>query len=711
MAIEKTIKIKVDSSGAKKSVDSLDQSVDKLDRTAGRTNKSFGNLKGAVIAVAAALQVRVIAQYADAFSSIQNQIRQTTKTTQELTQRTSDLLGVANRSRVEFAETSNLYTQLNLSTANLNLSTGDLLRLTETISKSFSISGKTAAESAGSIRQLGQAFAAGVLRGDEFNSIAENAPEIMRALQRSLGLTQGELRDLAATGGITSEILVNALGEAAEVVDEKMSKSTRTLAQAFQEANNNAIAFVGSSDFVSNAMSGAGDAVVFLSQNLGVMSASFSAFDGIASDVTNSFAQMKSEISGLGDTTFSITQAFSDMPNNIRAFIKISVIEVLSFFKFIASEAEFFKEKIEAIFSDDTIENVEKRRIEAQKILSGLREASLEDILAERDAAINSADAQIEKAKELRDVVDAPAAPAKVVRVTPQAVKKDAFTNNERFKTESLKLELQERLELQRAFNATIVDENATTFEMERAIADFNRMSDLAGLERKKQDSAIAFAQEREQIMANEKLKGEERLIILAELQEQELLQKEIFEADKTAIEQDAAEQRAEITRKEEQVKRQIQDGAFDAAISGLSLFGSKSEKVQKKFMIINAIRKGYSAAVAAWDAGMSTGGPWAPAVAAAYTAASLAQTGSLISSIKGSGGGGGISGGGSPPTAAAQSPQRQEPLQQSFVVENRGLSEVLEELKRRDPQEPIPLEYALRIAASQDELQRLGGR
>ena len=274
MATTKFIDIKIRSKSAEAKVNKLDKGMRGLGDTADKTTKSFGVLSKVAAAVGTALSVQQLLRYADAFSSIQNQVRQTTKSTEELTKTTSELLGVANRSRVEFQATAELYTQLNLSTENLNLSTEELLRLTETIGKSFAVSGKSAAESAGAIRQLGQAFSAGALRGDEFNSIAEGAPEIMRALQRSLGKTQGELRDFAATGGITAEILVEALGNAADIIDDKMSKATKTFAQSIQEANNNMTEFIGNSSTVKNIVGGAGEAIVTASENIDLIAKS-----------------------------------------------------------------------------------------------------------------------------------------------------------------------------------------------------------------------------------------------------------------------------------------------------------------------------------------------------------------------------------------------------------------------------------------------------
>lgn len=109
------------------------------------------------------------------------------------------------------------------------------------------------------------------------------------------------------------------------------------------------------------------------------------------------------------------------------------------------------------------------------------------------------------------------------------------------------------------------------------------------------------------------------------------------------------------LTKERERVKAQIVKSNIQSGLKVLATNSKKANKIIQAAAIYNAVVKGKEAAVAAWDAGMSTGGPWAPVVAAAYTAASLAKTGSLISSIKSGGksqGGGG--GGGSVPSTPA---------------------------------------------------------
>jgi len=275
----KLIDVELRATSARRNAKALSKDVKGIGTSADQTTKSFvslgreskktiGNLSAVASAVSSALVTRKILDYADSFTSVQNQIRQTTDSTVQLSEVTELLFDVANRSRSSISATSELYAQLVLSTEALNLTTEEQLRLTETITKSFTASGKTAIESAGAIKQLGQAFAAGALRGDEFNSVAEGAPDIMRALQRSLGKTQGELRDFAATGGITAEILAKALGDSAEVIDKKLSNSVATFAQNMEVANNNIIDFVGSSAQVQEIVGGAGGALVFASEKL-----------------------------------------------------------------------------------------------------------------------------------------------------------------------------------------------------------------------------------------------------------------------------------------------------------------------------------------------------------------------------------------------------------------------------------------------------------
>jgi len=103
------------------------------------------------------------------------------------------------------------------------------------------------------------------------------------------------------------------------------------------------------------------------------------------------------------------------------------------------------------------------------------------------------------------------------------------------------------------------------------------------------------------------------------------------------------------LVRQEYGAQQAIIMNSLGSVLSSVAQHNKKAFKLQQKAAIAKAIISGVEAAVHAWNAGMSTGGPWAPAVAAAYTAASLAKTGAQIAAIRSQsfGGGGGSSGGG----------------------------------------------------------------
>jgi len=242
--------------------------VDRLGRSFGGLTSASGLLRNAIAGLVAGLGAREIIQYSDSWRSVENQLKQVTDSTEELRARQSELMDVANDTRASFTATGNLYARLARSTTELGLSTSDLIDLTTTINQSFAASGATATEAAAAITQLSQGLAAGALRGDEFNSVAEQAPAIMRAIADSLDMTIGELRAFAKEGGITADILITALSGAADKIASDFESMTATFGQSMTVARNNLTEFIGQNETLSTAVDSAGEAVLAFSENL-----------------------------------------------------------------------------------------------------------------------------------------------------------------------------------------------------------------------------------------------------------------------------------------------------------------------------------------------------------------------------------------------------------------------------------------------------------
>lgn len=263
--MDKIIRIKLDAAQANRGVAQLDNNM----RRAGKATDALQtSLSRVASAVAAALSARQIIAYADAYTNLQNKLKIVTRDSENLAAVSSELLRISNESRSSLASSADLYSKLARSTEELGISQARLLKITDTINKSFAASGSTAEQAAGAIIQLGQGLAAGALRGDEFNSVAEGAPGILRAVAVETGKTIGELREFAAQGGITAELLINSIENYSDVVNEEFGKTSRTFSQSLTVANNNLTDFVGRSNAVQSSLRGLGNALVAITGSL-----------------------------------------------------------------------------------------------------------------------------------------------------------------------------------------------------------------------------------------------------------------------------------------------------------------------------------------------------------------------------------------------------------------------------------------------------------
>ncbi|MEM8049427.1 tape measure protein [Morganella morganii] len=150
----------------------------------------------------------------------------------------------------------------------VGLSGEELGQITTTISKAMTVSGATAAESEGALVQLSQALASGVLRGQEFNSMSEQAPALMKGLADSLGVSIGKLRAMAAEGKLTTDVLLKAFREMGPTIEREFANTTQTMSQSLQIASNNITKFFGENTTVKTFTRIFNDSVVTISENL-----------------------------------------------------------------------------------------------------------------------------------------------------------------------------------------------------------------------------------------------------------------------------------------------------------------------------------------------------------------------------------------------------------------------------------------------------------
>lgn len=205
---------------------------------------------GYVSVMAAVSGAREFLRIADAAKSIEAQLRLATRESGSFAQAQEDVRRVALATRSELAATSDLYGNFMRNARELGITQAEAARATETVSKSFKISGANAVESAQGTRQLVQALQSGVLRGDEFNTIMESSPRLAKAFADSLGVTVGELRAMAEEGKLTSDKLVRALTDPkfTKSIDEEFRELPVTFNEAMTQVETSAIKVFGAFD-------------------------------------------------------------------------------------------------------------------------------------------------------------------------------------------------------------------------------------------------------------------------------------------------------------------------------------------------------------------------------------------------------------------------------------------------------------------------------
>lgn len=120
-------------------------------------------------------------------------------------------------------------------------STEEIINFAELVQKQFTIAGASTTEASNAMLQLTQGLGSGVLRGDELNSIFEQAPNLIQTIADYMGVSVGKIRELAADGEITADIVKNAMFAAADDINAKFDTMPTTWAQVGQSIKNQAL--------------------------------------------------------------------------------------------------------------------------------------------------------------------------------------------------------------------------------------------------------------------------------------------------------------------------------------------------------------------------------------------------------------------------------------------------------------------------------------
>ncbi|EAQ9090175.1 tape measure protein [Salmonella enterica] len=253
--------------------DGMEGGFKRADKAASSLTSSFGSLSRVATSLMAILSVQQVSQYADAWTTLNNKLANALRPSEQLVDVTERVFNITQQTRGSLDATASLYARLERATREYGTSADDLAKLTTIINQGFVVSGATAQEAENAIIQLSQGLASGALRGEEFNSVNEQGNRIIVALADSMGVSIGQMRQMAAAGKLTTDVVVNGLLSQGVTIGNEFANTTTTISQALQVAGNNITKFFGENSTVKTGTAIFNDAVISVSENIGALGA------------------------------------------------------------------------------------------------------------------------------------------------------------------------------------------------------------------------------------------------------------------------------------------------------------------------------------------------------------------------------------------------------------------------------------------------------
>ena len=203
---------------------------------------AMSRVKGALLGAGAVYSAQRVLQLADSMTTTRARLdlviegmNEAGTTADQLQQR---IMQSANRSRASYLDTADAISKMGIMAGDAFGSTDELVQFTELINKQFTIAGASAEGQSAAMLQLTQAMSSGVLRGEELNSIFEQAPTSIQTIADYLDVPIGRIRDMAANGEITAEIVKNAMLSSADEINRKFESMPYTYSQVWTMAQN-----------------------------------------------------------------------------------------------------------------------------------------------------------------------------------------------------------------------------------------------------------------------------------------------------------------------------------------------------------------------------------------------------------------------------------------------------------------------------------------
>ena len=224
--------------GSRKADAAIRQYQKTASNAASSTNALVTQVKRLAGAYLSIQGVKALVGQADTMSQITARLNMMNDGNQSTEELSNMIFQSAQRSRGSYADTASFVAKLGTLAGDAFSSNAELIAFSEQINKQMTLSGTSSAEAQGAMLQLTQAIASGVLRGEELNSVMEQTPMIAQTIAKYLGVSTGEMRELASQGAITAQVVKSAMLSAAGETNAAFANMPVTWANLATAAQN-----------------------------------------------------------------------------------------------------------------------------------------------------------------------------------------------------------------------------------------------------------------------------------------------------------------------------------------------------------------------------------------------------------------------------------------------------------------------------------------
>ncbi|MFW3164041.1 phage tail tape measure protein [Pseudomonas syringae pv. syringae] len=284
--------------GFQQNMDRASQSVTRTGSAADAASARVAAMQGQMLSLSnmaaslagplsAAFSVTAIYRASEAYTSLTSRLKLVTDGSAELAKAQNAVFSIAQSAYQPLSATAELYQRIATNQKELKLTGEGVAGVVGTISKTLAISGASADSANAALVQLGQAFASGVLRGEELNSVMEQAPALAQAIAAGMGKTVGELRALGAEGKLTADSVVKALQAQEKAVSDLFNKTAVTIGNSITATTNSLTQFIGRMDQASGVSAAISGNIVKFSQSIDGLTKDFGATSKTFEQISN----------------------------------------------------------------------------------------------------------------------------------------------------------------------------------------------------------------------------------------------------------------------------------------------------------------------------------------------------------------------------------------------------------------------------------------